>query len=258
LRHYNTGGVAHAHASSAPLSLSPPTLSPPTPAIIGAGAAEVGELITSFDGMRVTVQDPHASPAVQLDPRQQLALDKVKAGHNVFVTGVGGTGKTVLLREIVKHLEVGLHSLPGFRLVTWMDPWLSSSLAGVLNAKSHGEKCQPYLEGERKVVAITAPTGLAAEAIGGCTIHSAAGIKVPSSIHHMGSFFGAGGELKKRRINTYHVLVIDEVSMVVGLHSLPGVSDWVHGRSGDTGAGGNLTAAYHTGCHQLNCILTAS
>ena len=117
-------GAQHSSARASmvnPISPSPP--SPPTPAIPGAGAAEIRHLTESFAGMRFTTVDP--SPAVQLDPAQQRALDKAVEGANVFVTGVGGTGKTVVLRTIVERL------------------------------KEKG-----------KVVAITAPTGIAAEAIG--------------------------------------------------------------------------------------------
>ena len=40
--------------------------------------------------------------AIRLSPEQQQVLNKVKAGSNVFFTGSAGTGKSVLLREIIK------------------------------------------------------------------------------------------------------------------------------------------------------------
>ena len=38
---------------------------------------------------------------VVLDPEQAAALKLVEATHNVFITGCGGTGKTVLVKKIV-------------------------------------------------------------------------------------------------------------------------------------------------------------
>ena len=108
---------------------------------------------------------------VTLDEVQQDALELAMRGENMFITGVGGTGKSVLLKEIKKKLEE-----------------------------------------DGKVVAVTAPTGLAAEAIEGCTLHSAAGIKVPNTIQD----FGRLPRLHVNRIKSYHVLMIDEVSMISG------------------------------------------
>jgi ATP-dependent DNA helicase PIF1 len=135
-------------------------------AMYGAGETEVRNLVEAFQ--RVSVSDP---PAVALDQVQQEALNDVMSGRNMFITGVGGTGKSVLLTAIKKKLE---------------------------------EK--------GKEVAVTAPTGLAAEVIEGCTIHSAAGIGVPGTI----SGFGRLSNFHKNRIKCYDVLMIDEVSMLSG------------------------------------------
>ncbi|KAF8058242.1 DNA repair and recombination protein pif1 [Lyophyllum atratum] len=43
--------------------------------------------------------------AVSLSPGQQQVLDIVKRGHSVFFTGSAGTGKSVLLREIIETLQ---------------------------------------------------------------------------------------------------------------------------------------------------------
>ena len=89
-----------------------------------------------IDGLeRITLAEESAP---NLNAEQQRALDLVLEGKNIFVTGVGGTGKSVLLREMRRRLEL-----------------------------------------EGKVVGIAAPTGLAAEAIGGTTIHSVAGLVCP-------------------------------------------------------------------------------
>ena len=134
-------------------------------ALYGAGG-EYGNIVDAF--RRVSVLD---SPVVTLDEEQQKALDLVMSGKNMFITGVGGTGKSVMLKEIKKKLE---------------------------------EK--------GKVVAVTAPTGLAAEAIEGCTIHAAAGIGVPENING----FGFLKRIHISRIKNYDVLMIDEVSMISG------------------------------------------
>ncbi|KAI0063189.1 hypothetical protein BV25DRAFT_458272 [Artomyces pyxidatus] len=78
------------------------------------------------------------APAIILSPEQQGILERVKRGENVFFTGSAGTGKSVLLKEIIRHF------------------------------------CPPCFSGE---LAITASTGIAAINIGGQTLHSWAGIK---------------------------------------------------------------------------------
>jgi ATP-dependent DNA helicase PIF1 len=141
---------------------------PQTPAspIFGAGAAEVAQLVDDFKNMGVADED-----RPKLNPEQERALNLAVQGKNVFITGVGGTGKSVLLREMRERLEK-----------------------------------------KDKVVAIAAPTGLAAEAIQGATIHSVAGVGVPKTI----SGFGYLNQFDRSRIKKYDVLMIDEVSMVSG------------------------------------------
>ena len=137
-----------------------------TQALYGAGELEVRKLVSAFSRVRVS-----APPAVTLDEVQQDALDHAMRGENMFITGVGGTGKSVLLKEMKKKLQ---------------------------------EK--------GKEVVVTAPTGLAAEAIEGCTIHAAAGIGVPNHING----FAWLSKLHTNRIKQYDVLMIDEVSMLSG------------------------------------------
>ena len=76
-------------------------------------------------------------PEGDLDEEQGRALRYVKQGHNVFLTGEAGTGKSYALRYIIQYLK---HKYGG------------------------------------KSVAITAPTGIAAHNIAGQTLHSWAGI----------------------------------------------------------------------------------
>lgn len=44
-------------------------------------------------------------PAVKLSPQQEAILNSVAEGRNVFYTGSAGTGKSVLLREVIRELR---------------------------------------------------------------------------------------------------------------------------------------------------------
>lgn len=114
---------------------------------------------------------------VRLSKEQEDVIRLAKAGHNIFYTGSAGTGKSVLLREMIKVLK---------------------------DVYGHEQ------------VAVTASTGLAACNIGGVTLHSFAGVglgggevtklyrKVRRSRKHV------------KRWETVSALVIDEVSMLDG------------------------------------------
>ena len=81
--------------------------------------------------------------SAELDPKQQEVLDLCTQGHNVFLTGVGGVGKTFLLRRI-----------------------------------THAMKAK---YGVRRV-AVAATTGVAAIILEGQTLHSLAGAGVPTYV----------------------------------------------------------------------------
>ena len=40
---------------------------------------------------------------MELSREQQIAFDKYVQGHNIFITGPGGAGKSELIRMIYKH-----------------------------------------------------------------------------------------------------------------------------------------------------------
>lgn len=81
-------------------------------------------------------------PEIRLSEEQQAVIEMIQNGKSVFFTGQAGTGKSVLLREIIRV------------------------------CKDRQTRCG---FGE-KTLAITASTGLAAVNIGGVTLHSWAGI----------------------------------------------------------------------------------
>jgi ATP-dependent DNA helicase PIF1 len=64
-----------------------------------------------------------------------------------------------------------------------------------------------------KAVAICAPTGVAAEGVGGTTVHAVAGIGVPTSV---ADFCRKTSREAKERIQEYDAMIIDEISMVGG------------------------------------------
>jgi ATP-dependent DNA helicase PIF1 len=117
---------------------------------------------------------------VFLSDEQQLVLNMVvEKQKSIFFTGSAGTGKSVLLREIIAALR-----------------------------KKH------FKEPDR--VAITASTGLAACNIGGITLHSFAGIGIGNnSIPELVKKIKRNPKAKHRWMRT-KILIIDEISMVDG------------------------------------------
>ncbi len=128
-------------------------------------------------------QHPRQHPSQQeqpptLDSCQQRAIDAARNGENVFLTGVAGTGKSLVTKLIYEH-----------------------ALARLGNNK--------------KKVALCAPTGMAAVGLGlqGQTIHSFAGLKIPSRASDFQSIHSRGNQQKWR---TIECLIIDEVGMLSG------------------------------------------
>jgi ATP-dependent DNA helicase PIF1 len=117
---------------------------------------------------------------VVLSEEQQRILALVLSGKNVFYTGSAGTGKSVLLREVI----------------------------GGLRGK--------YKKIGSDAVAVTASTGIAACNIGGVTIHSFAGIGLATeNADHLVDKIKKNKKAHTRWLRT-KVLIIDEVSMVDG------------------------------------------
>ncbi|KAH0602822.1 uncharacterized protein H6S33_008472 [Morchella sextelata] len=118
---------------------------------------------------------------ITLSDEQNHVLDLVmESGKSVFFTGSAGTGKSVLMREVINHLK------------------------------------RKYNDKESEKVAVTASTGLAACNIGGVTLHSFAGIGLGKEpVADLVKKIKRNVKAKMRWLRT-KVLVIDEISMVDG------------------------------------------
>ncbi|KAJ5656177.1 ATP-dependent DNA helicase PIF1 [Penicillium longicatenatum] len=120
------------------------------------------------------------SLSIFLSDEQNSVLEAVvERGKSIFFTGSAGTGKSVLMREIIKKLR------------------------------------QKYKR-EPDRVAVTASTGLAACNIGGVTVHSFAGIGLGKEpVPELVKKIKKQQKARNRWLRT-KVLIIDEVSMVDG------------------------------------------
>ncbi|RCK63232.1 ATP-dependent DNA helicase PIF1 [Candida viswanathii] len=111
-----------------------------------------------------------------LSKEQEYILKRVMHGVSLFYTGSAGTGKSVLLRSIIKSLR------------------------------------EKYDRG----IAVTASTGLAACNIGGITLHSFAGIGLGQGTVESLLRKVRRNRTALRRWQETRVLIIDEISMVDG------------------------------------------
>ena len=125
-------------------------------------------------------QDRYGVAKVFLSEEQKKVLNLVVEGkRSVFFTGSAGTGKSVLLREIIKALR---------------------------------KKWQREVDR----VAVTASTGLAACNVGGVTLHSFGGIGIgKEAVPELVKKIKRNQKAKNRWMRT-KILIIDEISMVDG------------------------------------------
>lgn len=112
-----------------------------------------------------------------LSREQKYVMDLVLKGESLFFTGSAGTGKSVLLKKIIKELK----------------------------SKYSPDK-----------IAITASTGLAAHHVGGTTVHSFSGIGLGNSDINTLLKQVKRNRAALQRWKNIRVLIIDEISMIDG------------------------------------------
>lgn len=129
---------------------------------------------------RQSLAQPTQAPDIniQLSQEQKKVMDMVLNGTSLFFTGAAGTGKSVLLREIIKRLT-----------------------------REHTPDS----------VAVTASTGLAALNIGGETLHRFAGIGLGKGDTKTLVGMVKKRQDKMNKWRRCKILIIDEVSMVDGV-----------------------------------------
>ena len=137
---------------------------------------------------------PASSPLPALSAEQRAALAAIDSGCNVFVTGAAGTGKSVLLRAAIELLRRKLD-------------------VGEGGEEEEGRRPSSPSPCSSSSVAVVAPTGVAAAAVGGSTIHAFAGCGLARNSSDLDRMRrGFPGERWRRA----RALVVDEVSMLSG------------------------------------------
>jgi|UniRef100_A0A2N9FCN8 ATP-dependent DNA helicase PIF1 len=133
----------------------------------------------SYKGKTKTKTKEPRNPRTRIKwtDQQKQILSSISEGNSVFITGSAGTGKTLLVNQIIKLLK----------------------------------KCHP-----RSRVFVTAPTGVAACAISGQTLHSFAGIGYDKGIADRRTLLDRvlRNSMAYRSWNKVEALVIDEISIV--------------------------------------------
>ncbi|CAM38919.1 putative DNA repair and recombination protein, mitochondrial precursor [Leishmania braziliensis MHOM/BR/75/M2904] len=153
-------------ARAAERDSSAATLTPASPMPVISSQSSVPQRSTAVTGSSSSNSDSITSVTAAQQQRltwtseQQRAVQLVRAGHNVFVSGAAGTGKTEWLLHVLQHV------LPRIRLHR------GAKTEAALRAEE--EEQENAVDTGR--VAVTAATGIAARLIGGKTVHAFAGI----------------------------------------------------------------------------------
>lgn len=163
---------------STPESKAPSQSTPPTSSLHEPTEPFTEDFIPvpSSPDWNTDFQRPEVPPVV-LSEEQNKIFSEVMRGQNVFFTGSAGTGKSVLLRQIIERLR---------------------------NRSDDG-------------LAVTASTGIAAVNIGGVTLHSWAGIGLGiGTLEYLRQKISGNRSVMKRWRRT-ETLIIDEISMIDGV-----------------------------------------
>ena len=134
------------------------------------------ELVSAVTEM--SVQEARDNYETKMNAEQRFVVDAaLRRGRNVFFHGAAGTGKSFVLHTLVALLR-----------------------------EKHG--------GSADAVAVTAPTGIAAVAIGGCTIHKFIGAGLCAGSPRFVADKVMKSEKATRRWRETNVLIVDETSML--------------------------------------------
>jgi hypothetical protein len=125
-----------------------------------------------------SVPDKKPKSNVVLSKEQNAVVEAAISKKSLFLTGNAGTGKSVVLREIVKVLK------------------------------------KKFMNDDVAQVYVTAPTGVAACNINGCTIHSWAGLGIGELDKNVTAKAIMKNKNKREKWENTKVLIIDEISMV--------------------------------------------
>ena len=73
--------------------------------VSGTGPKQPVGIVTNLHRHGVGIGNPpEPAPEIALDPTQQRALDYAAHGFNLFLTGVAGTGKSLVTKSIIREL----------------------------------------------------------------------------------------------------------------------------------------------------------
>lgn len=128
------------------------------------------------DSQTSTNDARHVKPIV-LSPEQEVVAELARRGNNIFYTGSAGTGKSLLLKKLIKNLK-----------------------------EQH----------PADAIGVTASTGLAAYNIGGMTINSFTGIGLGTGKPEEMVRNIKRNKKVRDRWDRLKVLIIDEISMIDG------------------------------------------
>jgi hypothetical protein len=145
----------------------------------GFKLSQILEMAPEFDGITKGIEQLSINEEVVEeigDELQEKAIGLAAEGKNIFLTGKAGTGKSWTTRKIV-------------------------------------DACRSSADGKKKVIHVTAPTGIAAINVNGRTIHSWGGFGLGEYYTDFGRMMDK--EIMKK-IRDTDTLLIDEISMIDG------------------------------------------